>query len=123
MIGWFVTALSLAVVSLAFSTAFAADFPTGSYHSKGLVLTFAEGQQWHLNQGKAVVVSGTYAIKGDQLEITDVDGPWACKTDGQQTGTYTWKVQNAVLTFAKVSDACNDRSDPMTSMKWKRRTG
>ncbi len=124
MIGWFVAAVALAITScLACTTAFAADFPTGSYEAKGLVMTFAKGQQWHLNKGADVVVSGTYAVKGDQFEITDVAGPWACnKTAGMATGTYTWKVDNAVLTFTKVADACNERSEPMTSMQWKRQT-
>jgi hypothetical protein len=122
MIGSFAAAVSLAVAScLAFSTALAADLPTGSYEAKGLVITFATGQKWHLAQGKDTVVSGTYSVKGDQLEITDVEGPWACKAN-QQTGTYTWKVDNAVLTFTKVADACKDRSDPLTTMKFKRQS-
>jgi hypothetical protein len=122
MIGSSVAAVALAVCSsLAFSTALAADFPTGSYEAKGIVITFATAQKWHLTQGKDTVVSGTYSVKGDQLEITDVDGPWACKA-GQQTGTYAWKVDNAVLTFTKVADACKDRSDPLTTMKFKRQS-
>jgi hypothetical protein len=124
MIGSFVATIALAVAScLALAPAFAAEFTTGSYEAKGLVMTFAKGQQWHLNKGAEVVVSGTYALKGDQLEITDVAGPWACnKTAGMETGTYTWKVDSGILTFTKVADACNERSNPMTSMQWKRQS-
>jgi hypothetical protein len=124
MLGSFVAAIALAVIAcLALAPAFAAEFTTGSYEAKGLVMTFAKGQQWHLNKGADVVVSGTYVVKGDQLEITDVEGPWACnKTAGMETGTYTWKVDDAVLTFTKVADACNERSKPMTSMQWKRQS-
>jgi hypothetical protein len=124
MSGSLVAAIALTVASwLTLAPAFAAEFTPGSYEAKGLVMTFAKGQQWHLNKGAEVVVSGTYVVKADQLEITDVAGPWACnKTAGMETGTYTWKVDNAVLTFTKVADACNERSNPMTSMQWKRQS-
>lgn len=105
--------------ALGFTAAFAADFPSGDYEASGLILTFDGKGQFHVNQGTTTQVSGTYSVKGGQLEMTDQKGPWACSQAGQQTGTYNWKYQNAVLTLDKVTDSCDARSGTLTPGGWK----
>jgi hypothetical protein len=56
---------------------------------------------------------------GDQIELTDVAGPWACSNPGQQKGTYKWKANSAALTFSKVADTCDDRPKTLVSTAWK----
>ena len=38
---------------------------------------------------------------------------------GEQTGTYAWKYENAVLTFSKVADKCEDRVRSLIKLAWK----
>ena len=106
--------------ALSLSPVWAADFPTGSYAAKNLHLVFDAKGNFHVNQGKATVVSGTYSIKGDQVELTDVSGPWACTSPGQQTGAYNWKFDGTALTLSKMADSCDDRSGALAPPTWKR---
>src|SRR5215475_2090724 len=102
----------LAICSiLALSSALAADFPTGMYEVKEApyTLSFDEKGQFHVNTGEALKVAGNYSVKAGQLRLTDEAGPWACTKAGERTGTYAWKYENAVLTFSKVEDKCEDR--------------
>lgn len=101
-------------------SAFAADFPVGSYAANAsITITFDDKGQFHVNDGKTTQVAGRYAVKGDQLEITDSEGPWACTKAGQQTGTYTWKYEHAVLAFSKLADQCEARVGSLTTATWK----
>jgi len=113
---------ALAICStLAFSPAFAADFPTGTYAAKKApyTLSFDEKGQFHVNKGDTLEVAGSYSAKASELELTDSSGPWACTKAGEQTGTYAWKYENAVLTFSKVADKCEDRARSLIKLAWK----
>jgi hypothetical protein len=59
-------------------------------------------------------------VKTGQLQLTDTQGPWACTKAGEQTGIYTWKYENAVLTLSKVADKCEDRVKSLVNLAWKR---
>jgi hypothetical protein len=112
--------ISFAVaMAMAQSTAFAAEFPLGSYTAhKTVTVTFEGDGKFRVVDGNDTVVTGSYRVKGDQLELTDKGGPWACTKDGEHTGTYNWKVEGGALTFSKVSDPCNARSGTLTPGTW-----
>ena len=115
-----VSASMLTVCSaLALSPVFAAGFPTGSYQAKNLTLTFDDKGQFHVNMGETTEVSGSYSVKGGQIELTDVKGAWACTNPGQQTGSYNWKLNGTALTFSKVTDGCDERSKTLVPVAWK----
>jgi hypothetical protein len=117
------SAFALAICStLALSTALAADFPTGTYEAKEAPYTvsFDDKGQFHVNQGGTLEVTGNYSVKTGKVELTDTQGPWACTKAGEQTGIYTWKYENAVLTLSKVADKCEDRVKSLVKVAWKR---
>jgi hypothetical protein len=121
LISLFFCTSALAVCSvIVISMAFAADFPVGRYEAKGLILTFDDKGQFQVSSGSTPEVSGNYAVQGSRIELTDIKGPWACTSAGQQTGTYTWKLDSAVLNFTKVADSCEDRSGTLAPVGWKR---
>lgn len=99
----------------------AADFPQGAYSAGEYTITFAEKGQYRVSKGEEVLVEGEYTVKGDQLQVTDKQGPIACKEAGQETGTYGWKYEAELLTLSKVKDACQGRSGAMTTQPWKRK--
>jgi hypothetical protein len=108
-------------LTLALSSAYAADFPVGSYTAEGHTLTLAlDGNgQFRVTEKDMVQVSGRYTVKGDQIELTDTDGPWACTKAGEQTGTYHWKMGKSVLTLSKVTDHCEQRVGSLVKVRWK----
>ena len=109
---------------LAVGAAFAADFPTGTYGVKEAPFTvsFDDKGQFHVNQGETLEVAGSYSVKAGEVRLTDSSGPWACTKDGEQTGTYSWKFENGVLSFVKVADKCEDRVKSLVNIGWKRQT-
>lgn len=116
------SAYALAICSTAaFSPALAADFPTGTYAAKEAPYTvsFDDKGQFHVNKGETLEVSGNYSLKKGGLQLTDTQGPWACTKAGEQTGTYAWKYENAVLTLSKVADKCEDRVKSLVNLAWK----
>jgi hypothetical protein len=112
--------LSLTIaMAMSQSLAFAAEFPLGSYTAhKSITLTFEREGQFRVLDGKETVVTGDYHVKGDQLELIDKGGPWACTKDGEQSGTYSWKLDHAVLTLTKVADLCVARAGTLTPATW-----
>jgi hypothetical protein len=108
--------------TLALSTAFAADFPTGTFEGKQTPFTvsFDDNGQFRVKQGDTLEVKGSYSATGSELKLSDAEGPWACTKAGEQTGTYTWKYENAVLTFVKLSDKCEDRVQSLVGPAWQR---
>jgi hypothetical protein len=111
-------------LTLALSPAFAADLPVGSYTAEGhtLTLTLDASGRFRVIEKDLVQVSGRYTVKGDQIELTDTDGPWACTKAGQQTGTYHWMLGKSVLTFSKVADPCEDRVGSLVKVGWKQKS-
>jgi hypothetical protein len=118
-------ALALATCSvLATAPAWAAaDFPTGVFSAKGLTttITFGDKGQVQVNKGGVLEVEGAYTINGDQIQVTDKSGPWACTKAGQETGAYHWKYDKGVLAFTKVADACKARSAGLAKYEWKKK--
>jgi len=110
-------------LTTALAPAFAADFPTGTYAAKKApyTLSFDDKGQFHVNKGDALEVTGSYSAKAGELQLTDNSGPWACTKSGEQTGTYAWKYENAVLTFSKVADKCADRVGSLINLAWSQR--
>ncbi len=117
-----VAAALLASLALALTPALAADFPIGSFAANGgaVTMTFDGKGQFRVVKKDAMVVAGQYSIKGEQLEITDMQGPWACTKADEKTGTYRWTLDKSELTFSKVADRCEDRVQSLTSAKWQR---
>ncbi len=116
---------ALALVTLVLATApalAASNFPTGTYAVRGVAATatFDNKGQVRVNKHGVMEVAADYAVKGDQLRLTDKSGPWACTKAGEQTGTYRWKYDSGVLAFTKVADTCKPRADTLTKYVWKR---
>jgi len=108
------------VLIIPFSAALAADFPAGEYTAhENVTVTFDGKGQFRVSDGKATEVSGHYTVKGNKLEMTDKEGPWACTKPGEQTGTYTWKYADSALTFTKVADHCEARVGTLATAPWK----
>lgn len=112
----------LTSLTLALTSAFAADFPVGSFAANGgtTTVTFDGKGQFRVAEKDATMVAGQYTTKGEQLEITDTQGPWACTKADEKTGTYRWKLDKSELTFSKVADRCQDRVQSLTTAKWQR---
>jgi hypothetical protein len=110
----------LLALTLPMSAAFAADFSVGTYTAGAkMSVTFDGKGQFRIYEGKRLQVSGQYTVKADQFEFTDKKGPWACTTSSEQTGTYTWKYENSLLTFTKVADLCAGRVGSLAKTSWK----
>jgi hypothetical protein len=107
--------------ALAQSPALSADFPVGSYQAMELVVLFDGKGQFLVKKGESMEVSGTFSVQEKRIELTDLKGPWACTSPGQQKGTYNWKLDGDALTFSKVADACDDRAQTLIGVNWKRR--
>jgi hypothetical protein len=111
-------------LALALSSVFAAEspFPIGAYAVEGhkVRLTFNDKAEFRVTEGGVTQVVGRYKVEQDRLELTDLQGPWACTKAGQQTGTYRWNYANSVLTFSKVTDLCEDRVQSLTPANWAR---
>lgn len=113
--------------ALAMCTAFAAapaspatGFPTGTYAAGGLTtVTFDGNGQLRVRKGDVTEVVGDYTVTGDQIQLTDKSGPWACTKAGEKAGTYRWQYQGGVLAFSKVRDRCTPRVDSLTKYTWK----
>ena len=110
-----------ALTILAFR-AFAADFPVGSYaiDASKPTLSFDDKGHFRVTQGDKLQVAGTFTVKGDEIRLTDREGPWACTKAGEKSGTYHWKYENSMLTFSKSTDACQDRVGSLVAMNWKK---
>ena len=65
---------------------------------------------YNVTRNSGVVVAGTVRIVGgNKVTFHDLAGTFACRGATQINGTYTWRIQGAKLTFARVSDACPGR--------------
>ena len=109
--------------TLAHSTALAGEFPQGTFEAKEAPYTVSfDGKgRFQVNQGEMVEVSSTYSVNDKVLTLTDTQGPWACSKVGEQTGTYKWTYENAVLALSKVADKCEDRVKSLVSLAWKQK--
>jgi len=95
-------------------------FPTGTFAAGGLTtLTFDGNGQLHVRKGDVMEVVVDYAVSGNQIQLTDKSGPWACAKAGEKAGTYRWKYRSGVLAFRKVRDRCGPRVASLTNYTWK----
>lgn len=103
------------------SLASAADFPKAAFTT-----TTSDGNVWVLkfkNDGKFDVtqngedaVEGKYKVSKSQIEFVDETGPLA--QPDAKTGTYEWEYKDDKLTFDKISDTAEGRSQTLTSGPW-----
>ncbi|HEV7139029.1 MAG TPA: hypothetical protein VGN43_20515 [Steroidobacteraceae bacterium] len=100
----------------------ATGFPTGTYAAGGhTTLTFDGNGQLHVSKGDVTEVVVDYTVSGDEIQLTDESGPWACTKANEKAGTYRWKYRNGVLAFSKVRDRCVPRVASLTNYTWKHR--
>ena len=98
------------------------DVPTtlaggDSYIGRWRIEFAADGTYSAERQDVGVVISGTYMVDGDQLEITDESGLLSCsnatagtiKTGSIGTGTYEWASEGTSISFVTVEDGCVGR--------------
>ncbi len=71
-------------------------------------LELGDDNRFTVFRDSEVVVEGRYAVKEDQLEFTDEEGPLACQ-NGQATGSYGWSLDGKTLTLRLVDDGCEGR--------------
>lgn len=60
-------------------------------------------------------VLGTYAITGDQVVFTDVEGFAACSAEEGVQGTYRFSVSGNSLRFTKLNDSCGARAHVLST--------
>jgi hypothetical protein len=97
-----------ALVSYATGAAFAQNkFPIGTYSSGEFIVTFAADGNHSFAMNGEVMVKGAYVIKDNVIELTDLEGQFACSG---VTGKYKWKAQEKSLSFEKVADECEGRA-------------
>lgn len=115
--------LSLPAAAVA-SAATSPSFPHGTYEAKAAPYTvrFDDKGQFHVHKEATLEVTGTYSVEAGELKLTDSAGPWACTKKGEQSGTYKWKFENAVLTLTKLADKCVDRVNSLVGLEWKQKT-
>jgi hypothetical protein len=102
-------------------TARAEDFPKGTFTNKG-----PDGATWSIKfdgKGKASVnredmemVTIEYKVTKDQIVFDKEEGQIAEKEVGP--GTYKWKLDGKKLSFTKVEDKSEGRSQALTSGSW-----
>ena len=96
------------------------DFPQGTYTAGEFAIVFGDKGQFRVSKGEETQVEGEYTIAKDQLTLVDKGGPMACG-EGAEKGTYRWKHEADTLTFVKVDDPCEGRSQALPSQPWKRK--
>lgn len=118
----FIGAIAVCAIcaSLPLLAAPAQEFPVGSYHAKDMSVVFDAKGKFSVSAGGTTEVSGTYVVQQGRVELTDVTGPWACTKAGQKKGTYIWSWNGTALTFLKVTDSCDERSQTLVPLTWQR---
>jgi hypothetical protein len=105
----------LLICVLGASFAFAqTKFPNGAYSSGDFTITFNADGTHLVSMNGDVVVKGSFVISGDQIELTDKEGQFAC--EGVK-GKYKWKAQEKSLKFEKIEDECEGRGGAL-SQEW-----
>jgi len=100
-------------------TDFAATVPDAERRGTAAAWDIAFHQGNHLvvtHNGKEVL-QGTYQVNGNQITFGEDTGPYACRAPG----TYTWQMNNGLVTFTRVQDACQGRVLALTSRPLTRR--
>lgn len=77
-------------------------------------LNLGDEGQFTTSRNGEVVVTGNYAVTGDQMTFSDTDGAMACEGP-QAAGSYIPALDGATLTFTLVDDECAGRRIILTS--------
>jgi len=86
-------------------------FPVGSYESGPFTITFKDGGGFEVVHSSGAGVKGTYKVSGETIELTDVEGEYACP---DAVGKYTWKVETEKLVMNLVEDPCDGRTQALS---------
>jgi type IV secretory pathway protease TraF len=96
------------------------EFKRGTYattfNGMALEIQFADSGKVTVTADNAVVVTGTFTIKGEEIELRDQSGPLACNAD--QVGRYKWKLEAKTLTLLLISDDCQGRTQSIAGQPW-----
>ena len=111
--------LFVAVAIVTSAASGASDFPSGSYTSGPYILEFNRNGTFKVLKSGYALVEGEYSVTGQQIELNDKSGPFACSGPGKARGTYNWKLENGNLMLSKVQDDCADRSESFAGSAWK----
>lgn len=103
--------LSMMIVALPALAGETGGIPVGSYQSGPFTVTIQEDGTYRVVHANGGAITGTYKVAGNQIEVTDQGGDFAC-FDG--AGKYSWKVEGDKLFFSVVEDPCNGRNRTLT---------
>jgi hypothetical protein len=75
------------------------------------VITFL-GDYYAVQLNSHIAVVGRYAISGNEVTFTDLDGPFSCAPFGPHyvDGTYEWRYLRGMLTVTLITDRCDGRA-------------
>lgn len=105
------------LISLASATDFPkAAFTTTTSDGNVWVLKFKNDGKFDVTQNGEDAVEGKYKVSKSQIEFVDETGPLA--QPDAKTGTYEWEYNDDKLTFDKISDTAEGRSQTLTSGPW-----
>jgi len=115
LVTWFLTSVPLAFAA-------EGDFPIGAFATaiadEDWTITFDDkGKFVVTHQGKEVV-EGTYQVKKQEIELTDLKGAYAGDGD-TKVGKYKWAWADKKLTFTKIEDKSPGREKCLTSSPWR----
>ena len=113
------TLLLLAAPQRAAAQAFKPGSYLSAFNGMALEAEFSDSGRVTIKADNAVVVTGSFALKGDVIELRDVSGPLACSPD--QVGRYKWSLEDKTLTFILVSDECQGRIQSVAGQAWTRK--
>ncbi len=86
----------------------------------GVTFAFDAHGHYRASINNTTMVEGNYTVNGDQMQLSDTGGPWACTKAGEQTGSYRWKSAGNELSLSKIADSCEDRVQTLTQHAWKK---
>jgi hypothetical protein len=96
------------------------EFKRGTYATTfngiALEVQFTDSGTVTVKANDTIVVIGTFALKGDEIELRDRSGPLACSED--QVGRYKWTLVEKTLTLVLVSDDCQGRTQSIAGQPW-----
>jgi hypothetical protein len=78
-------------------------------------ITFGADHTYSVRHNNAEHVTGTFTLKGDELELNDTAGDYACKGGDAPQGIYRVRIDGPTVTFTKLKDEeCPGRVATMT---------
>lgn len=71
-------------------------------------IAFADNGGYAAGKDNTVTAAGLWQLNGNELTLTDTDGPFACTGD-QATGTYAISTDGSTYAFTSIDDTCQGR--------------